>query len=34
VEPVTLAEGVTGVAYEEVVVLVIFFVGSADEGFL
>jgi hypothetical protein len=34
VEPVTPTEGVTGVAYEEVAGLVIFFDGSADEGFL
>jgi hypothetical protein len=34
VEPVTPVEGVTGVAYEEVAGLVIFFDGSVDEGFL
>jgi hypothetical protein len=34
VEPVTPTEGETGVAYEEVVGLVIFFDESADEGFL
>jgi hypothetical protein len=34
VEPVTPTEGATGVAYEEVAGLVIFFDGSADEGFL
>jgi hypothetical protein len=34
VESVTPAEGAIGVAYEEVVGLVIFFYGSADEGFL
>jgi hypothetical protein len=34
VEPVTLAEGATRVTYEEVVSLVIFFDGSADEGFI
>jgi hypothetical protein len=34
VESVTPAEGPTRVAYEEVVVFVIFFDGSTDEGFL
>jgi hypothetical protein len=34
VEPVTPAEGATGVAYEEVAGWVIFFDGPADEGFL
>jgi hypothetical protein len=34
VEPVTPAEGVTGVAYEGDAGWVIFFNGSADEGFL
>jgi hypothetical protein len=34
VEPVTPIEGATGVAYEEVAGLVIFFDGSVDEGFL
>jgi hypothetical protein len=34
VEPVTLTEGATGVAYEEVAGLLIFFDRSADEGFL
>jgi hypothetical protein len=34
VEPVTPAEGVNGVAYEEVAGFIIFIDGSADEGFL
>jgi hypothetical protein len=34
VEPVTPAEGATGLAYEEDAGWVIFFDGSADKGFL
>jgi hypothetical protein len=34
VEPVTPTEGAIGVAYVEVAGLIIFFDGSADEGFL